>query len=192
MCDARCAHVAAPILYSCEVRAGHFVKRGQIGRFRPLFAYIHAGDRLADEAGQPFMNLLHLNKSTLYVHAPDSSIFISTYIAGRYATVFYDYARPVADARWVWVWEIYRRDARSLVRSLWGNSLSFPPFFIYLFFFLSFFFSFFFLFLLFSLSSPPSSLFLYRSPSSPAPPSSFLPLPRRSRPCIFAFEGLFR
>lgn len=100
-------------------------------------------------------------------HAPDSSIFISTYIAGRYATVFYDYARPVADARWVWVWEIYRRDARSLARSLVRcNSLSFPPFFIYLFFFpfLSFFPFFFYSILPFF----PPPLFLYRSPSSPA------------------------
>lgn len=77
--------------------------------------------------------------------------------------------------------------ARSFVRC---NSLSFPPFFIYLFFFpfLSFFPFFSILFFLFSLPLSLSSCIA----RPPPPPFSFLPLPRRSRPCIFAFEGLFR
>lgn len=170
MCDARCAHVAAPILYSCEVRAGHFVKRGQIGRFRPLFAYIHAGDRLADEAGQPFMNLLHLNKSTLYVHAPDSSIFISTYIAGRYATVFYD-LRAASCGREVGVGLGNLQAGRSLARSLAMGEFALFSTLFYLFIFFSFFL--FFLFfsippffsLLSSLLSLPLSLALFPRPA---------------------------
>lgn len=115
-------------------------------------------------------------------HAPDSSIFISTYIVGRYATVFYDYARPVADARWVWVWEIYRRDARSLARSFAAIRSLFHSF-LFIYFFFPFFL--FFLFFLFY-----SSFFPSPSPSLPVS-LALLPRPSRFSRCRAALDRAY-